>query len=307
MNDWFKRRGSHLLRRVVRATRLAPTPSEEAYVRMAYLVLLRREIDSSGLNAWREIIASGRFTQQNVIDTLLSSEEYLSRFGIDVISILHRSRQEWIRTVPAARRVLDIGGSSTNDPRGALIELGYPHRPEQLHILDLPPEKQYWGKPKYDQSVPHRFDWGEVRFFHGGAEDMQNIQGLQDERYDMIFLGQAIEHVWPDALPGMLAWIRNHLAPGGRLVFDTPNRLLTIIQCPDSLIDPDHKYEYSPTELERVVVKAGFEVTKKIGMVHLPVQAASGKYDPKEFAKAQLVSPDVDACYLFAVEARVSA
>lgn len=305
MNDWLKRRASHLLRWVARATPPAPM-GEEAYVRMAYLVLLRREIDASGLNAWRSVIASGRFTQQNVVNTLLSSREYLSRFGVDVISIIHRSRQEWIKTVPAVRRVLDIGGSSANDPQGALIELGYPHRPEQLHILDLPPEKQYWGKPKYDQSVPHRFDWGEVRFFHGSAEGVQDVEGLQGERYDMVFLGQAIEHVRPEMLPGMLAWVRSHLSPDGRLVFDTPNRLLTIIQCPNSLIDPDHKYEYSPTELAQIVAAAGFEVTKKAGMVHLPVQAASGRYDSMEFAKAQLVSPDVDACYLFAMEARVS-
>ncbi len=274
---------------------------------MAYHVLLRRDIDASGLATWREVIASGKFREQSVIDTLLQSDEYMTRFGVDLLTIVHRSRQAWIKTVPAAARILDIGGSSANNPQGALIELGYPHRPNCLHILDLPPDKQYWGKPTYDQSVPHRFDWGEVRFFHGSAEAVWDVLDLQGQRYDMVFLGQAIEHVWPSALPRMLAWIREHLQPDGRLVFDTPNRALTRIQCPDSLTDPDHKYEYTPDELADVVVKAGFEIVKTSGMLHLPVQAESGKYDPLEYANAPLLSPDANACFLFAIEAKVSA
>jgi hypothetical protein len=280
--------------------------SEEDYTRMAYLVLLRRPIDESGLKSWRANIASGRFTQQRVVDTLLQSDEYLSRFGIDVIGVIHRSRQEWIKTVPAFDRILDIGGSSANNPEGALIELGYLHRPSRIDILDLPPDKQYWGKPKYDQSQSSRFDWGEVSYFHGGAEHIRDVPELQDREYDCVYLGQAIEHIYPDALPAMLDWVKTHLATEGQLVFDTPNRLLTRIQCPGSLIDPDHKYEYTPAEMQQVIERAGFSVTKKVGMVHLPEQAASGKYGVKEFSTAQLLSSDVDACYLFAFEARPS-
>jgi len=278
--------------------------SPEEYVRLAYLLLLRREIDQSGLRAWRECIASGRFDQQNVIDSILQSDEYEARFGIRVIEILHGSRQAWIKTVPRFDRILDIGGSSPNWPEGALIELGYPHRPHRIDILDRPPDQQYWGKPTYDQSAPNRFDWGEVNYFHGSAEHIAEVEALQDRVYDCVFLGQAIEHIYPDALPGMLDWVRRHLASGGQLVFDTPNRLLTKIQCPDSLTDPDHKYEYSPTEMAKVLDLAGFGVTRKVGMIHLPAQAASGKYDVREFKHAATLSDDVDACFLFAFEAR---
>jgi len=272
---------------------------------MAYLVLLRRQIDESGLSVWRQHIANGRFTEQYVIDVILQSEEYLSRFGIDLVSIAHRSRQEWIRTVPSFRRVLDIGGSSANIPEGTLIELGYPHRPQRIDILDLPPDQQYWGKPKYDQSKPAVFSWGEVRYFHGSGERVNQVGQLQDEAYDCVFLGQAIEHIYPSALPNMLKWIKGHLSPGGRLVFDTPNRLLTKVQCPNSLIDPDHKHEYTPNEMKHVIEDAGFSVIRMIGMVHLPVQAASGQFNPREFKDADLLSDDVDACYLFALEATV--
>jgi SAM-dependent methyltransferase len=277
--------------------------SEEEYVRMAYLVLLRRPIDEAGLKNWRSHIEAGHFNHRFVVRSILGSNEYLSGIGADVIGAIHRSRQAWIKTVPAFENVLDIGGSSVSSPEGALIELGYPHRPRRIDILDLPPDKQYWGKPKYNQSKPNRFDWGEVSYFHGGAEQIEAVPGLQDRIYDCVYLGQAIEHIYPEALPRLLAWIKAHLEPGGQLVFDTPNRLLTKIQCPDSLIDPDHKYEYTPTEMQRVMDGAGFAVSKKVGMVHLPAQAASGKYAAMEFSTAQLLSDDVDACYLFAFEA----
>lgn len=297
------RNGKRWMGRAAVALGLSPAVDEERYVRMAYLVLLRRQIDPSGLRAWRDIIATGRFTHQGVINTILQSEEYLSSFGIDLLGIQHRSRVKWIQTLPCFDRILDIGGSSPNRPEGALIELGYPHRPSRLDILDRPPDLQYWGKPKYDQSVSAQFDWGTVSYFHGSGEKVAEIPALQEREYDCVFLGQAIEHIYPESLPGMLGWARTHLAPEGRLIFDTPNRLLTKIQCPGSFIDPDHKYEYAPAELERVVADAGFIVTRKVGMVHLPVQAASGHYDPREFAEASLLSDDVDACYLFALEA----
>ena len=275
----------------------------EDYVRMAYLVLLRRPVDETGLRLWRERIASGRFAEQQIVDAILASDEYLLRFGIDIIRILHDARRVWIKTIPAFDRVLDIGGSSPDLPEGALIQLGYAHRPTTIDILDLPPENQYWGTPKYDQSRSNRFDWGTVSYFHGSGERIHDVAELQGRTYDMVYLGQAIEHIYPESLPALLAWIKAHLAKNGRLVFDTPNRLLTKIQCPGSLTDPDHKHEYTPTEMEQILVDAGFEITRRVGMVHLPVQAMTRKYNTREFASASPLSDDVDACYLFALEA----
>jgi hypothetical protein len=278
----------------------------EDYVRMAYRVLLHREIDPAGLEAWRREIGFGRFDEQNVVAALLACEEYQVNFGINLVEIVHRSRQDWIATVPAYGRILDIGGSNPSRTDGSLIALGYPHRPRVLDIVDLPPDDQYFGKPSFDQSVTHRFAWGEVNYYHARAERIHEVAGLSGKSYDCVFMGQAIEHIFPEALPSVLAWIRAHLAPDGRFVFDTPNRLLTKIQCPHSLINPDHKYEYEPTEMERVLTDAGFEITRRVGMVHLPRQAANGKYDPREFVGSTALSDDVDGCYLVAFEAKVA-
>lgn len=277
--------------------------SPEDFIRLAYLVLLQREIDPVGLASWKDSLSRGMFNHSSVVDSLLGSDEYRRRFGAHVNQRLHEARKAWVRTLPPFARLLDIGGSSRTHAEGALIQMGYPHRPRNLDILDLPPEMQNWGTPVYDQSEPSIFEWGTVTYFHGSAEDLASVANLQDRTYDGVFMGQAIEHIQPDALPAVLGWIRTHLAPEGRVIVDTPNRILTRIQCPTWYIHPDHKLEYEPGQLEVVFADNGLKVVKKTGMVRLPVIAATGVYDAREFADAQLLHDDPDECYLFALEA----
>jgi SAM-dependent methyltransferase len=288
---------------VSRVTLQSLGPDE--FVRMAYLVLLKRPADPVGLEGWRRQIDRGNFNTQLIVDALLNSEEYLSNFGANIFHRLHRARQSWIKTVPAFSSILDIGGSSAGRREGALIELGYPHRPERIDILDLPPDRQFWGTPTFDQSEPAQFDWGRVTYFHGSAETVAAIAELQNRQYDCVFLGQAIEHIYPEKLPAVLEWIRKHLAPDGRLVFDTPNRAITRIHSPDAYIHSDHKIEYTPEQMQGVLESAGFRVTRKVGMAHLPGMAQKQIFDAREFPEAPLLHDDVDACYLFAFEAVV--
>lgn len=206
---------ARIAHRLPRSTDAVVLDDPIMYVRAAYLVLLRRPIDSSGLALWQDLIANGRFSQQDVIDGILESPEYLTNFGIRVLDIIHHARQEWVKTLGGFATMLDIGGSSRNLPEGALIELGYSHRPQQLHILDLPEDQQYWGRPKYSQQHVHTFDWGVVSYHHGRAESIDQVSGLRDLRFDCVFLGQAIEHIYQASLPATLGWIRAHLNPGG--------------------------------------------------------------------------------------------
>lgn len=277
--------------------------SPEEFVRLSYLVLLRRKIDPVGLANWRDAISRGMFAQSSVVDGLLGSEEYQRQFGMDVNRRLHEARMAWIAELPAFDRLLDIGGSNPMHAEGALIRLGYPHRPRQLDILDLPPDRQNHGTPIHDQSIPAMFEWGTVSYFHGSAEDIAKVAALQQRTYDCVFMGQAIEHVRPEALPAILQWIHAHLAPNGCFIADTPNRILTRIQCPSWYIHPDHKIEYEPDQLARVLADNGFKVVKRVGMAHLPKIAAGGIYDAREFRDAQLLHENADACYLFALEA----
>lgn len=291
----------------IRAAIVARTRGEdigpEEYVRLAYLVLLRRQIDETGINDWRRRIERGTFDTQRVLDALLGSDEYLANHGADIFRYLHLARQQWIRSVDAFDSILDIGGSSAGRREGALIELGYPHRPSRLDILDLPPDRQFWGEPTFDQTEPVDFDWGRVTYFHGSAEDVANVAALQARRYECVFMGQAIEHILPEKLPALLGWIRAHLLPGGRFIMDTPNRAITKIHSPHAYINADHKLEYTPAQLEDVFNAAGFSVVRRTGLVHLPQMARSGIFDARWFPQATLVHDDADASYLFAFEA----
>ena len=275
----------------------------EEFVRLAYLVLLRRPVDETGMGDWRRRIERGTFDTQRVLDTLLGSDEYLASHGADIFRYLHMARQQWVRTLAPFDSILDIGGSSAGRREGALIELGYPHRPARLDILDLPPDRQFWGTPTFDQTEPLDFDWGRVTYFHGRAEEVADVSALQSRRYACIFMGQAIEHILPEKLPSLLGWIRSHLLPGGRFVMDTPNRAITKIHSPHAYINADHKLEYTPAQLEDVFAAAGFSVVRRTGLLHLPQMARTGVFDARWFPQAPLVHDDADASYLFAFEA----
>ena len=68
--------------------------------------------------------------------------------------------------------------------------------------------------------------------------------------FDLIFMGQVIEHIHKEKLDSVLQTIKRLLKNKGRFIFDTPNRLITKIQSPSAYIDKDHKYEYSPDKIE---------------------------------------------------------
>lgn len=281
---------------------------EEDWVRLAYLVLLGRTIDAAGLAHWQQRIAAGEFEPRRLVDELCSSPEFRERQlnRLSFLEMLHRARSQWCGSLAPFERVLDIGGSSPNLAAGALIELGYSHRPQEITIMDLPPEQQYWGKPNFPQDQDYSFDWGTVRYVHGFAEQIQDCPSLQEQQFNMIYMGQAIEHILPDKLPGTLQWVRSHLAAEGRFVFDTPNRSLTKIQFPDRYIDADHKREYSPAEMEALLIENGFGVVQQWGMLNMPETYRTGRFDPEEiYQTPDSLNRTPETSYVFAFECRV--
>jgi SAM-dependent methyltransferase len=74
--------------------------------------------------------------------------------------------------------------------------------------------------------------------------DMRSLP-FPDAGFDAVVSVQSIEHV-PDARP-VLAEVARVLAPGGRAIFVTPNRLT--FGRPDEIIDPYHYVEYDAEQL----------------------------------------------------------
>jgi SAM-dependent methyltransferase len=276
------------------------TPGERAD--FLYRALLGREVDPGGREHWE---AQGYLSAPEMAAIICGSPEYRMRPAGGFGTILHSARIEWARTLPPADRILDIGGSSPTHPEGALIELGYPHRPKDLLIVDLPEDQQFHGTPSFDQRRERTLDWGRVRYVHGDASTALLSEALEHEDpFDMVFMGQFIEHVYQSAVPKICTTAFNALRSGGFLCLDTPNRLLTLLEKGKGVyVDPDHKYEYSPLELIDIIESCGFKLFDQTGILPLPNSLMIGRIDYDEivetYFKGEFLSVGSNVGYLF--------
>ena len=275
---------------------------------LIYRFILNRKIDELGTKSCEGRIANGNFSALGLIARLMKSAEfkqpYLKRTPTQQ---LHGARMAWAAQLPAAKLVLDIGGSSPTVPEGALIELGYAHKPEKLIIFDKPPNEQFWGTPNYSQANTRSFAWGQVQYIHGYAEDILQNNELRDQQFDMIYMGQVVEHIFEDKLPNVLLWIKNHLAPGGRFCFDTPNRLITRFETgEDRYIDPDHKREYTPDAFASLLKDAGFEIVQKWGVLEMPNVVANQRLTVRDYYDGQQLADSPTLGYCFAMMCQAS-
>lgn len=276
---------------------------------LIYRFILNRKIDDLGIQSCTDRIAKGKFSALGLIARLMKSAEfklpYLKRTPTQQ---LHGARMAWAAQLPAAKRVLDIGGSSPTVPEGALLELGFAHKPEKLIIFDKPPNEQFWGTPSYSQANTRSFPWGQVQYIHGYAEDILQNDELRDQQFDMIYMGQVVEHIFEDKLPNVLLWIKNHLAPGGRFCFDTPNRLITRFETgEDRYIDPDHKREYTPAAFANLLSDAGFEIVQQWGILEMPNVVSNQSLSVKDYYDgAQLAkTPTHGYCFAMMCQRRI--
>jgi SAM-dependent methyltransferase len=273
---------------------------------IVYRFLLYREIDASTQDAFMTAIADKKFSINKLIWRVIRSKEYDDpERNPPTSSQLHMARIKWVKTLPAAKRLLDIGGSSPTLAEGALIELGYAHRPDKLIIFDKPPNEQFWGKPNYSQDKDNILNWGDIQYMHGYAEDILSHAELQDQKFDIVFMGQVVEHIYEDKLHDVLVWIKNHLTEAGTLYFDTPNRLLTRLETgADKYIDPDHKKEYTPDEMKIIIEAAGFQMVEAWGIVDMPLSLKVNAFEHRDFYESQALTSNPHTAYCFAMACR---
>ncbi len=271
-----------------------------------YRMVFNRKIDDLGVSNCQAKIDKGRFTVWRLMLRMLKSKEFRKPYLRPRPSKrLHAARMAWVTQIPAAKRILDIGGSSPSLPEGALIELGYSHRPEKLIIFDKPPQEQYWGTPGYSQDNIRNFSWGQVEYVHGYAEDIVQNTDLSAQKFDMIFMGQVVEHIYEDKLPCVLAWIKDHLNEQGAFYFDTPNRSITQYETGnDRYIDPDHKREYTPEAFAALLRVAGFSSIQQWGVLDMPHVVSSQSFGVEDYYGAALLSPNPENAYCFAMAGR---
>jgi SAM-dependent methyltransferase len=279
---WQRARGlvarldPRLRRRDVR--RAAP----ERFVRAAYQIMLRRDADPPGLANWVDHLERGTLDADGVLDHFLGSMELRALPIPDLLLALHQSRCDFVRMLPRARRILDLGGTDQGDPSGALVSMGYPYAFEELVIVDLPHDARhdlYAGSPTVDHVVS---PLGPVRYRY---HSMIDLSSHPDASYDLVFSGQSIEHVNEADADAMLAGVHRVLEPGGWFCLDTPNRRITALQLGDALTNPDHELEYTHEQLTAKLTAAGFEVAGAYGLAYCGESAAKGVFSAEEMAR----------------------
>jgi len=277
----------------------------ERFVRIAYQVMLRRSGDAHGIDNYVTHLNDGRLTPDGVLDEMLTSMELRNIPYRNLLRSQHQSRCDFVRLLPRAARILDLGGTDQDDDFGALVTMGYPYPFEQLVIVDLPGDERHELYGYLASSDTIASPLGPVQYQY---HSMVDLSAYPDGSFDMVFSGETIEHITEDEARKMLGEVRRVLVPGGWFCVDTPNLRATRLMYADgTLSNPDHKLEYTATSLAELVREAGFEVTAAFGLNHLGDLFARGEFDDAVAAERHGVYSDAENCMLLAYICRAPA
>jgi predicted SAM-dependent methyltransferase len=274
--------------------------NDKSYLWMAYWVIFEREADPDGLEGWLDEISAG-VSRSAVIKKMIESNEFQERLvgvgGENPLSKLHKARMEMVRTLlPPGKVILDIGGYSGSDERGALLQFGYPYLPEKLYILDFHPDKMMFPGPEWPQQV--NYQGCEIEYVYGSMAD---LTCFQKNYFDLIWSGESIEHVTVEEAEKVLSEAYKLLKPGGILALDTPNRRATEVHSPDSYIHAEHKIEYYYEDLCKLIEKHNFKILQTKGLLDLSTSIATSSMEHfyHEFIQGELINDNPDNSYCF--------
>ena len=275
----------------------------ERFVRSAFQIMLRRDPDPNGLQNYLTVLAEKKLTPDGVLDEMLTSMEIRHDVPFrNILRSLHQSRCDFVRMLPRAKRILDLGGTDQAEDAGALVSMGYPYSFELLTIIDLPGGERHdlYGYMASSETVGSRC--GPVQYRY---HSMVDLSPYPDASFDLVFSGQTIEHIAEEEAEKMLAEVRRVLVPGGWFCLDTPNRRVTALQLgADVLSNPDHKLEYTHEHLSRLLTDAGFDVVGAYGLSLADESMASGEFDVTEVAAKHGVYAEIEDSYFLAYMCR---
>ncbi|HEX9969990.1 MAG TPA: DUF4214 domain-containing protein, partial [Acidimicrobiales bacterium] len=92
-------------------------------IRLAYETVLLREPEPEGIEHYERELAQG-MTRSRMLEIMRGSEEaYFNARVTDLLNSLHLSRCDFVRSLPRARRILDLGGTHQSNRDGAFVHL----------------------------------------------------------------------------------------------------------------------------------------------------------------------------------------
>ncbi len=276
--------------------------SAQQVLDIVYELILAREPDPTGTQSYLGGLGTGAITPQELAGWAVASGEWWSVTPYSGLGqSLHFSRMMFVRSLPAGKHILDLGGTALGNATGALVLMGYPYEFEDLVVVDLPSEER---NELYQEATAHEVTQtklGPVRYRY---HSMVDLSDYADASVDLVYSGQSIEHVPLDMADTVLAEVHRVLKPGGHLGIDTPNARVTRLQ-QDAFIDPDHEHEYTHGELSEKLQRAGFEVVDAKGLNYAGPSLAAGHFDVDQIATARGLFTEIEDCYLLAYVCRV--
>jgi predicted SAM-dependent methyltransferase len=271
--------------------------SDRVFLEMAYQVILEREIEPAGLEIWSNQLKLG-LTRLDLVKALINSPEFAARCNPDAFfNAIHNPRLKLVQTLlPEAEVILDLGGAHSGDPKGALLNFGYPYLPKKLYILDLPPSDRMF--PAAEVPTKLRYDSCEIEYVY---RSMSDLACFEEASFDLIWSGESIEHITPDEAEKVFAQVHKLLKPNGKFALDTPNRRVTKLQCPNSYIHPEHKIEYYYDDLINSLEKHNFKIVETKGLIELPESISKSTFLVEEAIKNSDINDNPQDSYMFYV------
>ncbi len=271
--------------------------SDQVFLDMAYKVIFERELDPDGRTLWLEQLQRG-LTRLDLVKALVTSPEFAARCNPDAFfNAIHNPRVKMVQTLlPKAEVILDLGGAHAGDPKGALLNFGYPYLPKKLYILDLPPGERMFPAPEVPLKLKH--ESCEIEYVY---RSMSDLACFEEASFDLIWSGESIEHITPEEAEKVFAQVYKLLKSDGMFALDTPNRRVTKLQCPNSYIHPEHKIEYYYEDLVRILEKHNFKIVETKGLVELPESLSQSNFLAEEAIINSALNDNPQNSYMFYV------
>lgn len=299
----------NFIKRAAQVTRIVPAllpwVTDEQFLRAAYRVLLERAPDAGGQAHFLRQLRQKEVTRWGVVRAIRKSVEYRLHWGAPLIptEALHQARLLLIQYhLPPAEVILDLGGAAVGHPEGALLLMGYPHRPREITIIDLPPDQRLeHGRGAEPVTELTTASGTRVRYLYRSMGDLADIPAAS---VDLVFSGESIEHISEAEGDQVCREAFRVLTPGGYFCLDTPNAALTRLHSPNAFIHPEHQKEYRAPELRAKLERWGFNIVAEQGVCPMPESLRTGIFHEKELTGNIRLTDKASDGYLFFLKAR---